>query len=187
MQEHLLNEPLDLDSGGLTPELLAMMGRVAQHWLRIGGEEGISYVDDVVQSSLEVAVKLYRHNKPVTPATLLAITKHNAYHQIRRLVLEGKYRAGEPDAMPSNLLDDSDQEESFPELYEPYHVMPIGNRIDISRAMASLSPKQRRVTELYYLDGYTVVEIAEQLGTSQPAVTKMLSRAVQAMRDWANH
>ena len=50
-------------------------------------------------------------------------------------------------------------------------------RMDLESAIANLSPKQARVVRMYYYDGMTQVEIAEELGVSQPAVQKLLAAA----------
>jgi RNA polymerase sigma factor (sigma-70 family) len=52
------------------------------------------------------------------------------------------------------------------------------------RGLANLTPRQREVFLLNRADGYTFVQIAEQLGISLSAVEKLAAKAVLAMTNW---
>ena len=57
----------------------------------------------------------------------------------------------------------------------------IERRIDLERAIAQLTAKQREVLALW-LEGYTQEEIAERCGIGQSQVCKRLRRAVKRLQ-----
>lgn len=54
---------------------------------------------------------------------------------------------------------------------------PSDTRMDVETAMNSLTARQRQVAVKYFLEHMTQVEIAEELGISQPAVQQLLRKA----------
>jgi RNA polymerase sigma-70 factor, ECF subfamily len=49
-------------------------------------------------------------------------------------------------------------------------------------ALADLSGNQRRAVELHHLQGLSLAQIAEELGTTKPAVAGLLHRGLKALR-----
>jgi RNA polymerase sigma factor (sigma-70 family) len=58
----------------------------------------------------------------------------------------------------------------------------VADRIDLARAIAGLSRRQREVVTLRYLVGLTEVETSEALGCSVPSVKRHASRALVHLR-----
>jgi RNA polymerase sigma-70 factor (ECF subfamily) len=59
---------------------------------------------------------------------------------------------------------------------------PSGDRIDLERAVARLSRRQRQVVTLHYLADLAVTEVAAVLGISESSVKAHLSAARAALR-----
>jgi RNA polymerase sigma-70 factor (ECF subfamily) len=59
---------------------------------------------------------------------------------------------------------------------------PSGDRVDLERAIASLSRRQREVVTLYYLADLAVAEVAVVLGVSESSVKTHLSAARAALK-----
>ncbi len=57
----------------------------------------------------------------------------------------------------------------------------VGMRLDLDRALATLTPHARRIIELREL-GYPYLEIAEALGTTEAAVKMQVKRAFERLR-----
>lgn len=53
----------------------------------------------------------------------------------------------------------------------------------LDSVMATLAPRQRAVLALFYLEGYSMVEVAELMATNEKAVESLLSRARAALRE----
>ncbi len=53
----------------------------------------------------------------------------------------------------------------------------------LARALAELSEDQRRVVELHYLKGFTVADVAQQIGRSRPAAVGLLFRGLKRLRE----
>jgi RNA polymerase sigma-70 factor (ECF subfamily) len=53
----------------------------------------------------------------------------------------------------------------------------------LASAMARLPEEQRRVVELHHLKGLPVVEVAEQMGRTRPAVVGLLFRGLKKLRE----
>jgi RNA polymerase sigma-70 factor, ECF subfamily len=54
--------------------------------------------------------------------------------------------------------------------------------MQLAQALATLPEAQRRVIELHHLQGNTLAEVAEALGTTKPAVAGLLHRGLKALR-----
>lgn len=68
-------------------------------------------------------------------------------------------------------------------------VEPLGELVDslisIEPGLASLSVQQREVVVLRFFHDLSQRQIAERIGVSQMQVSRLLNRAVQALREWA--
>ncbi|MEM0912661.1 MAG: sigma factor-like helix-turn-helix DNA-binding protein, partial [Pseudomonadota bacterium] len=70
--------------------------------------------------------------------------------------------------------------------YEDKFENVITNRTElerISELVMSMPPQRRRAFLLVKVDGQSQVEAAEKMGISRPAVTKHLSKALEAIMD----
>lgn len=56
-----------------------------------------------------------------------------------------------------------------------------GLRIDLARAAAHLTPRQREALQLYYIDGQDRSAVAELMGITVDGVKKLLSVAIKAL------
>jgi RNA polymerase sigma-70 factor (ECF subfamily) len=54
--------------------------------------------------------------------------------------------------------------------------------LQLAQAFAALPEAQRQVIELHHLKGHTLVQVAETLGTTKPAVAGLLHRGLKALR-----
>jgi len=54
--------------------------------------------------------------------------------------------------------------------------------VRLAQALATLPEAQRQVIELHHLRGQTLVEVAEALGTTRPAVAGLIHRGLKALR-----
>ncbi len=73
-------------------------------------------------------------------------------------------------------------------LYDPDHTpgddgneMPTATQMDLERALASLSPRARRIVELREY-GYRYEEIASIVGSTEAAIKMQVKRAFEKMR-----
>jgi RNA polymerase sigma-70 factor (ECF subfamily) len=62
------------------------------------------------------------------------------------------------------------------------HLTDGGRYIDIDRAYAKLSVRQRAVITLHYQHGYTLIECADLMGCSAGAVSQHLARGLKRLR-----
>lgn len=67
-------------------------------------------------------------------------------------------------------------------LHELAYEMPTPS-IDVTRALASLSPKQRASVVLYHYAGYSTKEAAQIIGSTAPAVGVHLKRGRARLRE----
>jgi len=54
--------------------------------------------------------------------------------------------------------------------------------VQLAQALAALPEAQRQVIELHHLQSHTLVEVAEALGTTKPAVAGLLHRGLKSLR-----
>ena len=59
----------------------------------------------------------------------------------------------------------------------------IHKQCDIDKKVAALSPDDRTICRMYYVDGFRQTEIAEELGKTQSYVAKRLMKIDDALRD----
>lgn len=58
---------------------------------------------------------------------------------------------------------------------------------DIQKALAQLTVKQKQLVNLAKIDGYTALEIGQQLGMTETAVKVAIHRSLIKMREWLIH
>ncbi len=131
---------------------------------RIGGHR--AEVDDLVQNTLvRVHTSLADLNDP---AAFKAFAMKAALFELQDYY-RGRYRAKE------SLLD--------PDQPLPGDVEDApGTAIDVARALASLSPRARRIMELRAY-GYRYEEIAGLVDSSEAAIKMQVKRAIEKLRD----
>ena len=66
---------------------------------------------------------------------------------------------------------------------ELHHPLPD---IDLQRALATLSPRQRQAVALYYLEDLSIADCASAMGSSEGAVKSYLSRAREQLAKHVN-
>ena len=62
-------------------------------------------------------------------------------------------------------------------------VMRAERMLEVASAVARLPASQRQVIELHHLQGQTLAEVAEALGTTKPAVAGLLHRGLKRLRE----
>lgn len=79
---------------------------------------------------------------------------------------------------------DLDQADLVNNLQDDYD--KVENKIILQKAFSSLTPKQKQIIKLKYLDGYTSSEIAEILNCSHQNICKISSRAINTIQNSLN-
>lgn len=131
---------------------------------RIGNK---TEVDDLIQNTL---LRVHNGLKDLKEAgSLKAFAMKAALFELQDLY-RGRYHARE------RLMD--------PDNAEPDRAAPAsdGMAIDLERALASLSPRARRIIELKEY-GYRYEEIAQIVDTTEAAIKMQVKRALEKMRD----
>jgi len=64
----------------------------------------------------------------------------------------------------------------------PTDINIMTTRVDFQRAWASLSRKERRLLDMYYLEGMTQAEIGRALRCSQPNVCQTIDRKTDKLK-----
>jgi RNA polymerase sigma-70 factor (ECF subfamily) len=124
-------------------------------------------VDDLVQNTL-----LRVHNGLAAlkdPARLKAFTMKAGVFELQDYY-RGRY------SMKEHLYDPD---------YPPSHAAGVGaaaEGVDLERALATLTPKARKVIELREY-GYRYEEIAQMIGTTEAAIKMQVKRAFEKLRD----
>lgn len=146
-------------------EVLLELSRIFRAFFlnRIGARDE---VDDLVQNSLlRVSSALSDLNDP---SRLKAFAMKAAFFELQDLY-RGRYRAKETLFDPLISVDPSENANT-------------GDRIDLDRALESLSDHARKIIELREY-GYRYEEIAERLETTEAAVKMQVKRAFEKLRD----
>jgi len=127
----------------------------------LGNADGAA---DAVQDAWAGIVRgLVRLREPEGfPAWSYAIVTRRCQDAIRR---KGREPPGDPDADPPDPAATGEEQTS-----------------ELRRAMAALSPDQRAAIALFYLDGFSVGEIAEALGIPSGTVKTRLFHARRTLR-----
>ncbi|HEY3501350.1 MAG TPA: SigE family RNA polymerase sigma factor [Actinocatenispora sp.] len=118
--------------------------------------------EDLVQSTF---VRLYRNWRRIRQPTIDAYARRT----LLNLFLSGRRTAA--------------REQVVPEVPERV-VAEAGSdvRIDLARALARLSPRQRAMVVLRYLEDLPVAEVAELVGVAEGTVKSQTARGVAALR-----
>jgi RNA polymerase sigma factor (sigma-70 family) len=120
--------------------------------------------EDAVQEALARAWEQTEKGKTIEslPAWVTTVSLNVARTGVRRLFAEQRARArlGRPD---------------------PHDELDRGSALDVRRALAGLTRRQREVTVLRYYGGLDVLAIAETLGISEGSVKTLLFRAREAL------
>ncbi|WP_143047080.1 SigE family RNA polymerase sigma factor [Amycolatopsis xylanica] len=118
--------------------------------------------EDLVQAMF---VRLYRNWRKVRPATV------DAY---ARKILLNVYLSGKHRADREIVVD------------PPDHPAPEGRdsdaRLDLERMLTGLTPRQRAMVVLRFLEDLPVAEVADLLGVAHGTVKSQTARAVEALR-----
>jgi len=127
---------------------------------------------DVEDVSAEIIVKVWRglpdiEKKNALKAWALKIAAHHIadYYRIHKRV-----PAMTLEEISKPLPQESDQTETWATL------------LSVCEALAKLSPQQVNVIQLRLIEGFSAVEVAEILGTTQQAVDSLLYRAKKGFR-----
>lgn len=119
--------------------------------------------EDLVQAMF---VQLYRRWRRVRPATVDAYARRI----LLNLFLAGRRGAGREHVTPS-----------VPERESPPGRDP-SLRLDVERALAGLTPRQRAMVVLRFLEDLPVSEVATLLGVAEGTVKSQTARGVEALR-----
>ena len=123
-------------------------------------------VDDLVQNTL---VRVHQSlAKLREPASVKAFAMKGALFELHDYY-RGRYRGKE---MPAS--------EALPDL--PADAPRTGDAMDIDRALDKLTPHARRILELREY-GFRYAEIAEMVGSTEPAIKMQVKRAFERMKD----
>lgn len=123
-----------------------------------------SLAEDVTQDTFVQAVRSFEDPSAIRVGWLIQVARNRLLDVVRRQArYEGKLRlAGARDA----------QED------EPSAVV---DRIRMSAALEELRIEHRVVLMLHYVDGFTIPELAEELGRTPKAVEALVTRARRAL------
>jgi RNA polymerase sigma-70 factor (sigma-E family) len=119
--------------------------------------------EDLVQAMF---VQLYRRWRRVRPDTV------DAY--ARRILLNA-YLAGRKTAGRERVMSEPPERASPPD--HDSH-----DRIDLERALTGLTPRQRAMVVLRFLEDLPVAEVAALLGVAEGTVKSQTARGVEALR-----
>jgi RNA polymerase sigma-70 factor (ECF subfamily) len=113
---------------------------------------------------------------------------NNLADEVRKLFTQ-KRDAGRERSLEAALQDSSARLEAF---LAAHHSSP-GDRAERAEEMARLAAAlealpevQRQAVELHYLHGWSLAEVAEQLGRTKPAVAGLLHRGLEELRSRLN-
>ncbi len=118
--------------------------------------------EDLVQSTF---IQLYRHWRRIRQETVDAYARRT----LLNMFLSSRRSAW--------------RERVVPEVPEQVVVgSGSDDRIDLSRALSRLSPRQRAMVVLRYLEDLSVAEVADLVGVAEGTVKSQTARGVQALR-----
>ncbi|RSM37404.1 SigE family RNA polymerase sigma factor [Amycolatopsis balhimycina DSM 5908] len=119
--------------------------------------------EDLVQAMF---VQLYRRWRRVRPDTVDAYARRI----LLNLFLAGQRRSGREYVV------------SFPPDWESPPGRDTSLRLDVERALAGLTPRQRAMVVLRFLEDLPVTEVAALLGVAEGTVKSQTARGVEALR-----
>ncbi len=123
-----------------------------------------SLTQDVVQETFMSAVRSERHPDMLTVGWLMTVARHRLFDILRRKMrFDDKLRLLFAGARPEEPLD-------------------VAERLRVEKALNELSVDHRTVLMLHYMDGYTVVALAEHLGRTPKSIEGLITRARRAFR-----
>lgn len=70
-------------------------------------------------------------------------------------------------------------------LRSPSHLNRVISRVDIERLLSKLPPRRRQYIQLHYLDGMSVSETAEAMGTNSRHVSVMCWLGMRSLKEMA--
>ncbi|MEX0985252.1 MAG: sigma factor-like helix-turn-helix DNA-binding protein [Actinomycetota bacterium] len=144
--------------------------------------------DDIERSYAAQADRLWRSlvlfsgdreiaNDAVSEAFAQAIARGSSIHDLDRWVWRAAFKIARGD-----LKRRARQGADVPDLAEPPAEVPI-ETVDLLRALATLSPKQRASVVLHHYAGYSTRETARAIGSTAGAVGMHLDRGRRRLRE----
>jgi len=165
-------------------EFLLLLARM-QPDARLQGKLDVS---GVVQQTL---LEAYQDGKALVDATdaqkaawLKRALANNMADELRKLTT-AKRGAGRQRSLQASLdQSHSDLESLLPDAHgtPSKEAIRAERGLQLAHALATLPEAQRQVIELHHLQGHTLVDVAEALGTTKPAVAGLLHRGLKALR-----
>ena len=130
--------------------------------------------EEQVQEALLSAwrgIKGFRRGSPVKPWLVRILVNAVLSHQRRRRHPVVSLNGNGPDTVPTDIADPSATLDA------------LEHRLELRRAMASLSADHRQVIALRYFAGLTVPETARALGVREGTVKSRLHRALAILKE----
>ncbi len=165
-------------------DYLALLARlhVEQRW------QGKVDLSGVIQQTLFEACKLLQELAPPSDQylpLLRRILSNNLTDELRRL---GRARrdVGREKALQAEMDQSSARLEAFlaaDQSSPSARMVRQEEVVRLTRALQALPEKQRLAVELHHLQGRPLVEVAETLGCTRPAVAGLLHRGLHRLRE----
>lgn len=158
------------DKNTFVAEIEKQHGQRLRRFLASRLRTGTADVPDLVQ---EVFLRLLRIDRHETIRSSEAYLFTVAFHVLHQHLMR---RSAAPEAIELTTL--IDQMESTPDT-DPANQTETQQQLeDLQRALGQLSPKAQAVLLLHRRDGYSLEEIADQLGFSRANAAKYLAKAL---------
>lgn len=158
------------DKKAFVAEIEKQHGQRLRRFLASRLRTGTADVPDLVQ---EVFLRLLRIDRHETIRSSEAYLFTVAFHVLHQHLMR---RSAAPQAIEITTL--IDQMESTPDA-DPANQTETQQQLeDLQRALGQLSPKAQAVLLLHRRDGYSLEEIADQLGFSRANAAKYLAKAL---------
>jgi RNA polymerase sigma factor (sigma-70 family) len=158
------------DKKAFVAEIEKQHGQRLRRFLASRLRHGTADVPDLVQ---EVFLRLLRIDRHETIRSSEAYLFTVAFHVLHQHVMR---RAAAPEAIEITTL--IDQMESTSDT-DPVNQVETQQQLeDLQHALQQLSPKAQAVLLLHRRDGYSLEEIADQLGFSRANAAKYLAKAL---------
>jgi RNA polymerase sigma-70 factor (ECF subfamily) len=123
-------------------------------------------------------------SEPQKVAWLRRILVHNLADELRKLGAD-KRDVNRERSLEAALADSSSRLECFlaaAQSSPSQQAMRQEQLLRLAQALAGLPEKQRRAVELHHLQGWSLADIAVELGCRKPAVAGLLHRGLQNLR-----
>jgi RNA polymerase sigma-70 factor (ECF subfamily) len=184
-ETHVGQEPNP--AAGALESYRGYLGLLARLQLASGLEAKID-VSGVVQMTLLEAHQALTQRRGETDAQLAAwlrrILLNNLADEIRKLGAAKRDVARER-SLEAGLADSASRIEAWlaaDQSSPSQHVMRQEQLLQMAQALAALPEAQRRAVELHHLQGWSLDEIAGELGSTKPAVAGLLHRGLRTLR-----